>query len=323
LVSRDAYEKLMETAEERRPAVFGHRRSAPARRFVLAWVLMIGSLVGFWCCRPWLGVRAFGYGQGAVLLVTWKIVSLISLPREAWARLTPLRLLVYCIWCGMQPLQFQKGQVTAAGAPVPSAKGILLNAVTGSVLLWLVPHALPAATPFPVRFWIALIGRSFLSLFAGLDVVASIFRLFGFPVERVMDYPIAATTLGEFWGRRWNRIVSGMLREVIFLPMARWAGARVALLAVFLYSGLYHEVFSFMVGSGYGRPFLYFVVQYIGVAIENSRPARRLLRGHAWVGRAWTAAVVLLPIGLFLHPGFIHRFLVPWLEQVGVPGLQR
>ncbi len=230
------------------------RRSAPTRRFVLAWALMFGGLVGFWCCRPWLGTRAFNYGQFVVFLVTWKIASLLCLPPGAWARLTPLRLLAYCFWSGMQPKQFLEGQATAADAPVPSVSGILLNALTGAALLWLVPRLLPAATPRTVRFWIALVGLGFLTLFARLDFGALIFRAMGFPVEKVMDCPIAATTLGDFWGRRWNRIVSGMLREVIFFPVARWAGARVALLAVFLYSGLYHEVISFMAGSGYGGP---------------------------------------------------------------------
>src|SRR5262249_54561721 len=154
--------------------------------------------------------------------------------------------------------QFLKGQLTAADAPLPSVSGILLNGLAGVALLWLVPHLLPAVTPATIRFWIALVGFCFLSLFARLDIVALIFRAMGFAVEKVMDCPIAATSLGDFWGRRWNRIVSGMLREVVFFPMARWAGSRVALFAVFLYSGLYHEGVSFMAGSGYGGPSLYF-----------------------------------------------------------------
>ena len=76
---------------------------APPRRFVLAWILMIGGLVGFWCCRPWLETRTFNYGQLVVLLVTWKIASLLCLPPGAWARLPFFRLLAYCIWPGMQP----------------------------------------------------------------------------------------------------------------------------------------------------------------------------------------------------------------------------
>src|SRR5262249_31007781 len=160
----------------------------------------------------------------------------------AWARLPPLRLLAYCVWPGMQPHQFLAGQRTAAGAPVPTLSGFLLNVLTGAVLLWLVPRFLPAATPRAVRFWIGLVGSCFLVLFARLDFWALIFRAMGFAVEKLWDCPIAATSLGDFWGRRWNRIVSGFLREVIFHPVARRRGAQVALLAVFLYSGFYHEI---------------------------------------------------------------------------------
>ena len=150
--------------------------------------------------------------------MTWKIASLLCLPPAAWARFTPLRLLAYCVWIGMQPKQFLAGQRTAAGAPVPTVSGFLLNVLTGVALLWLLPRLLPAATPRMIRFWIALVGIGFLELVARCDFWALIFRAMGFPVEKLWDCPIAATNLGDFWGRRWNRIVPGMLREVIFLP---------------------------------------------------------------------------------------------------------
>ena len=216
-----------------------------------------------------------------------------------------------------------RGRRSAAGAPVPTLRGFLLNVLTGATLVWVVPRFLPASTPWTVRFWIALTGFTFLMLFARLDLYVLIFRAMGFAVEKFWDCPIASTSLGDFWGRRWNRIVSGMLREVVFFPLSRRAGSKVALLAVFLYSGLYHEVFSFVARSGYGGPTLYFLVQYLGVAIENSRPARRWLRGHPWLGRVWTFAVVALPLGLFLQPGIVDRIVLPLLEEAGVPGLKR
>ena len=49
------------------PFAFPEFRGA-TRRLVLAWVLMIGGLVGFWCCRPWLAPKTFNYGQLVVLL---------------------------------------------------------------------------------------------------------------------------------------------------------------------------------------------------------------------------------------------------------------
>ena len=95
------------------------------------------------------------------------------------------------------------------------------------------------------------------------------------------------------------------------------------LLAVFLYSGLYHECFSFMANSGYGGPALYFALQYVGVAIENTRRMRGLLRGRIWLARTWTFAVVVSPLGLFLHASLVNEFLVPMLVAGGVPGLAR
>jgi hypothetical protein len=205
---------------------------------------------------------------------------------------------------------------------VPTVSGFLLNAATGAVLIWVVPLVLPAATPLTLRFWIALVGCTFLMLIARLDFYALIFRAMGFAVEKAWDCPIAATTLGEFWGQRWNRIVSGMAREIIFFPLARRAGARFALFAVFLYSGLYHEIVSFIAQSGYGGPTLYFLLQYLGISIENIRPIRRQIQAHPWLGRAWTLAVVVLPVGLFLHQALVDDYLLPLFAEAGAPGLE-
>jgi hypothetical protein len=313
---------MMNALPETQPAQpTAHLRSLP-RRFVLAWGVMIVGLFGFWCSRPFLGTRAF-YGQLAILLLTWKIASLLCLPAQAWARFTPLRLLAYCVWIGMQPRQFLVGQRTATRAPIPTFSGFVRNAVTGAALLWLVPRLLPRGAPWAIRLWIALVGFCFLFLIARLDFAALIFRAMGFAVEKLWDCPIAATTLGDFWGRRWNRIVPGFLREVIFLPVARRASAKVALVVVFLYSSLYHEDVSFMAGSGYGGPTLYFMLQCLGIAIENTRQARRLFKGRLWLARAWTFAVVVLPVGLVLHRGFVDGYVVPMLMAGGVPGLER
>jgi hypothetical protein len=313
----------MNAPPEANPSVSTTDLPAPLHRFVLAWGVMVGGLVGFWCCRPWMRASAFNYGQLAVLLATWKIASLLCLPPQAWARFTPLRFLAYCIFYGMQPRQFLLGQRTASGAPIPTVAGIIQNAIIGAALLWLVPRALPAGTPWGIRFWIALVGGCFLFLIARLDFAALIFRAMGFAVEKLWDCPIAATTLGDFWGKRWNRIVPGFLREVIFFPVARRAGARVALLAVFLYSGLYHECVSFLARSGYGGPALYFMLQCLGVGIENTRRMHRFLRSRPWLARAWTLAVVFLPVGLILQPALVKGFLVPMLVAAGVPGLGR
>ena len=113
-----------------------------------------------------------------------------------------------------------------------------------------------------------------------------IFRWLGFGVEKCWHCPVAATSVAEFWGFRWNRIMSGLLREVLFVPLARRVGATLALLAVFLYSGLLHETPSFTVNAGYGGPTLYFLIQGAGVWVEGRRGFRRvLLAGRGSAGR--------------------------------------
>ena len=214
------------------------------------------------------------------------------------------------------------GQRTALGAPIPTWSGWFLNAVTGAVLLWLVPRLLPVGTPWAIRFWIALVGLCFLRLFAFMDFYASSFRD-GLRSREALGLPGRGEIARRFLGKALEPHRSGVLAGSD-LPSRRACCAKVALSAVFGYSGLYHEFVSFMANSGYGRPFLYFMVQCLGVAIENTRRMhRRLLRGRIWLARAWTFAVVVLPVGLFVHPGFVDRYLVPTLVARGVPGLER
>ena len=298
-----------------------HVRAVP-QRFVLAWAVMVVGLVGFWCCRPFLGTRVFNYGQLAVLLLTWKIASLLCLPPRAWARFTPLRFLAYCVWIGMQPRQFLVGERTAANAPIPTVSGFVLNVVTGLVLFWLVPRLLPVATPWAIRFWIALVGFCFLFLIARFDFWALVFRAMGFAVEKLWDCPIAATSLGDFWGRRWNRIVPGFLREVIFLPVAPGAVPRSRSWPCFSIAACTTNASaSWPARDTADRR----CTSCCNASVSRSRTPvrRRLMRGRLWLARAWTFAVVFLPVGLFLHPGLVDGYLVPMLVAAGVRGLER
>jgi hypothetical protein len=112
-----------------------------------------------------------------------------------------------------------------------------------------------------------------------------------------------------------------MLREVLFLPPARRIGAAAALFAVFLYSGLMHENFSVAARSGYGLPLLYFAIQGIGTFLESRSAVRRALKKRPWLGRLWTAAVVLGPCWLLFHESFLREYGTVKLASLGVPGL--
>src|SRR3954464_12328413 len=91
----------------------------PTSRYLLAWAILLVGLVGFWGCRPWLDVKTFNYGQFVVLLLTWKIASLLCLPPGDWARFPFWRRVAYLVWIGMQPRLFLVGREPNPGAPAP------------------------------------------------------------------------------------------------------------------------------------------------------------------------------------------------------------
>lgn len=78
-------------------------------------------------------------------------------------------------------------------------------------------------------------------------------KLLGCEIEPVFNEPYLATSLQDFWSRRWNRMVPSVLRPTILIPVqqytARLIGPNLAfyagVLATFLVSGLMHELIYF------------------------------------------------------------------------------
>ncbi|KAH7546807.1 probable long-chain-alcohol O-fatty-acyltransferase 5 [Ziziphus jujuba] len=95
-----------------------------------------------------------------------------------------------------------------------------------------------------------------LNMYLGLEIVLALVAIpvraiFGFELEPQFNEPYLSTSLQDFWGRRWNLMVTGILRPTVYFPVRRMftvtvVGPRWAwlpgLLAVFLVSGLMHEV---------------------------------------------------------------------------------
>ncbi|KAL2247667.1 UNVERIFIED_CONTAM: Long-chain-alcohol O-fatty-acyltransferase [Sesamum indicum] len=93
-------------------------------------------------------------------------------------------------------------------------------------------------------------------VYLGVELILSITALparalLGVELEPQFDEPYLATSLQDFWGRRWNLMVTSILRPTVYHPVRRistrilgrssWALAP-AILATFLVSGLMHEV---------------------------------------------------------------------------------
>jgi hypothetical protein len=291
------------------------------RRFCAVWAILVGSLI-----VAGLASRFLSQGWWLVLALliyfgAFKVAALIALTSAERRQFTPGRLLAYFLWIGIQPRPFLYSYVPPTSAPRPTWQGFLLNAATGAIILWGVSYLLPAGTPLLIRAWIGLIGWAFLRLFAGFDAVALFYRWLGFPVEKPFFNPAAATSLGDFWGRRWNRFMSGLMRDMLFIPLSRHVGAVAAALAVFLYSGVLHEFVSILADGGFGGPTLYFLIQGAAVVVEGTRIGRLGLLQSQVVGRCWTALVVIAPIALVVPPHFLYAVIVPVLREMYVPGL--
>ncbi|KAL9319859.1 hypothetical protein ACSQ67_011698 [Phaseolus vulgaris] len=97
-------------------------------------------------------------------------------------------------------------------------------------------------------------------LYLGLEVVLAIVAtpvrvIFGVEIESQFDEPYLSTSLQEFWGHRWNLMVSRILRPSIYDPVRRISTSfmdpsyamLVAMFATFFVSGLMHELIYYYV----------------------------------------------------------------------------
>ncbi|KAJ0017525.1 hypothetical protein Pint_09696 [Pistacia integerrima] len=85
--------------------------------------------------------------------------------------------------------------------------------------------------------------------------------LIGIELEPQFAEPYLSTSLQDFWGRRWNLMVSDILRPTVYNPVrfissrvigAKWARVP-AVLATFLVSGLMHELLFYYFGRAKPR----------------------------------------------------------------------
>lgn len=106
----------------------------------------------------------------------------------------------------------------------------------------------------------------------------------GFEDVPMMLNPIfESSSVSEFWGRRWNMVIHGLLKRGVYKPIRTKYSRGVASIAAFLASGFFHEwllavVFypDFEDGScspicytpGYGRNTLFFIWNAMLIALE-------------------------------------------------------
>jgi D-alanyl-lipoteichoic acid acyltransferase DltB (MBOAT superfamily) len=133
-----------------------------------------------------------------------------------------------------------------------------------------------------------------------------------------MQAPMRATSLADFWGRRWNLGFRQLTHGLVFWPIRKRFGTAAATLAAFIGSGLVHDlVISCPAGGGYGLPTAYFLFQGIGVLVERSKAGTRVGIGHGFRGWLFTLLCTGGPAFWLFHPPFVRNVILPFFAWIG------
>jgi hypothetical protein len=113
--------------------------------------------------------------------------------------------------------------------------------------------------------------------------------------------PLGSRTLGEFWGRRWNRLVGGWLRDELFRPLAHRGSPKLAAGVTFVVSALLH-VYPIWLSAGARWAALMggFFVLHGGLYLLEHQ--LRVRRWPAASGRLFVWGCFFLTLPLFVEP---------------------
>jgi alginate O-acetyltransferase complex protein AlgI len=186
----------------------------------------------------------------------------------------------------------------------------------GVLVIW---GVVPGLAPLPeLAAWAAMAGLLLLGHFGLLELLSCAWRSGGVLARPLMDQPWRAASLADFWGRRWNTAFRDLAHRLVLLPAARRFGPTSGVIAVFVFSGLVHDlVISVPARGGYGMPTLYFLIQAAGILGQRTSLARWLHADAGWGGWAVTMLVVFAPAGLLFHEHWRANVILPLMEALG------
>jgi hypothetical protein len=251
---------------------------------------------------------AFAIFLGVKWLTWWRARATVA-PQAARS------LAYFFLWPGMDA----QGFLSHCEPARPRATELLwatAKIFVGASLLWIVARRIPASYPL-CRGWIGLLGLIFMLHFGSFEVVALIWQKLGFNAVPIMQAPILSRSLSEFWGKRWNLGFRQLSYEFVFQPLRTLIGVPSAMMFVFLFSGLVHElVISVPARAGYGLPTAYFLLQGAGIALERSAIGRALHLRGGLSGWAYAAIITACPAFWLFHPPFVTRVVLPFMEAI-------
>jgi D-alanyl-lipoteichoic acid acyltransferase DltB (MBOAT superfamily) len=133
------------------------------------------------------------------------------------------------------------------------------------------------------------------------DLIHFCFLASGAAMRPIQETPIAARSLRDFWGKRWNRPVSAWLHRFVFLPLARQHRPDLGLFCAYLVSGAIHAWLAWVALGAFAAfgMAVFFGLQGVFILAEDR------LHVHAWpvpLARAWTLTILLATSPLIIGP---------------------
>ena len=229
------------------------------------------------------------------------------------------RALAYLLlWPGMNAKAFLDSRVAAARPTWSEWGKAIFKLAAGLVIMFVMVPKMKNGNAL-LMGWIGMTGLILVIHFGVFHLLSLGFRLNGIQAEPIMNSPFLSSSLNDFWGRRWNLAFRDLAFSYVARPLARSIGIAWATIAVFVVSGLVHElVISFPVQSGWGGPTAYFTMQVCGLLLERSTLGHKLGLASGFRGRLFAALVVIGPVGFLFHEPFVRHAILPTLAALGV-----
>jgi Membrane bound O-acyl transferase family len=219
-------------------------------------------------------------------------------------------------WPGMDAEAFLNGE---CNVPVLWIEWLFAGGKLAFGIVWLfaVIRWIPTEQAYVIG-WAGMFGMVLVLHFGLFHLLSCFWRSCGVDAKPLMHWPLASTSVSEFWGRRWNTAFRDLTHRFLFRPLTAILGPRRAIVAGFFGSGVIHDlVISLPASGGYGGPTVYFLLQCAALFAERSKPGRTIGLGRGLRGWLFTLLVLLLPAPLLFHPPFILQIVVPFLRAMG------
>ncbi|TMW81501.1 hypothetical protein EJD97_009232 [Solanum chilense] len=248
-------------------------------------------------------------------LATFKLI-LFAFGKGPLSSTSPLPLSTF-IPLACLPIKLKKSSKTKDVETIKKATNSTFNLVTKITLLAIVIRVYNYKEylhPKFILFCYCL--HIYFMLEIMLNIVSIMVRAVGrVELEPAINNPHLASSLQDFWGKRWNLMVTNILRLTIYdhvrlvivdrIPR-KWAPIP-AVLATFFVSGLMHELFFYYIGrlKPSGEAMTFFLIH--GVALSVEIVIKKILNGKFLVPRIISgpltlAFIVFTSFWLFFPP---------------------